>query len=188
MKFKLLIYAFIACFVFLGCSKSGNDTVLTPAGPSWTLTVYGKNYNWSGPIVATASNNGQATYTASTFIQPIADIALSSTSVSGIPPQIISVQLSSVSTGTFNISPNSYTLAQSLGNSFTLILDNTTMYSSIFPGSDITFKVNSLSDKTLSSVGLTGVGYVKGTFSGTIADLFGVKHSISGTYNCVRLM
>ena len=55
-------------------------------------------------------------------------------------------------------------------------------------GSDITFKVNSLSDKTLSSVGLSGVGYVKGTFSGTIADLFGVKHSISGTYNCVRLM
>jgi hypothetical protein len=188
MKFKLLIYAFITCFVFLGCSKSGNDTVLTPAGPSWTLTVDGKNYNWSGPIVATASNNGQASYTASTFIQPIADIALSSTSVSGFPPQIISVQLSSVSTGTFNISPNSYTLAQSLGNSFTLILDNTTMYSSIFPGSDITFKVNSLSDKTLSSVGLTGVGYVKGTFSGTIADLFGVKHSISGTYNCVRLM
>ncbi len=187
MKFKLLNLLFIASFIFSACSKSGSDGVVKPSGPSWTLTVDGKNYSWSGPIVATASNNGQASYVGTLDVSPRADMVMNSISVAGFAPQMIAVQLSSVGTGTFMMTPSINLIGPSPSNTFSLVLDNLNLYSSIAPGSNITFKVNSLSNKTMVTDGVSGAGYVTGTFNGTIGDLLGGVHTISGSFNCVRL-
>ncbi len=187
MKYKLLLQLFVASFIFSACSKSRSDGVVKPSGPSWTLTVDGKNYSWSGPFPATVSNNGQASYVGTFGISPAANIVLNSISVAGLAPQMITIQLSNTSTGTFSMTPDSYLIGNDMGNSFSLVLDNSKLFTTVAPGSNISFKVNSLSDKTFVTNGISGYGYVTGTFSGTIGDLSGGMHTISGSYNCVRM-
>ena len=184
MRIKILIIIFLVSAFISSCSKSANDGTGLTSGPSWSLTVDGVNYSWSGPLQQTVKNNGEAIYIASDGsslgLPSSAAIMLSNNTINGVSPQMVTAQLSSITTGTFIMSLTSYE------NSFVLIT-NSNMYSSAYPGSNITFKVNSLSNNTLITSGLSGVGYVKGTFSGTISDLNGGSHSISGSYNCMRM-
>ena len=187
MKCKLLNLLFIASFFFSSCSKTGTNEGSFTSGPNWTLTLDGKKYSWSGPFPATVSNNGQASYVGTFGISPAANIVLNSISLAGLAPQMITIQLSNTSTGTFSMTPDTYLIGNDMGNSFSLVLDNSKLFTTVAPGSNISFKVNSLSDKTFISNGISGYGYVTGTFSGTIGDLNGGMHTISGTYNCVRM-
>lgn len=187
MKYTFLIYAFVGAIFLSACSKTGTNEGSLTTGPNWTLTLDGKKYSWSGPFPATVSNNGQASYVGTFGISPAANIVLNSISVAGLAPQMITIQLSNTATGTFSMTPDTYIIGNDMGNSFSLVLDNSKLFTTVAPGSNISFKVNSLSDKTFVTNGINGYGYVTGTFSGTIGDLSGGMHTISGTYNCVRM-
>lgn len=73
-----------------------------------------------------------------------------------------------------------------IGNTLTVTLENQ-IYSTIVPGSNITFNIKELSLNSILNNGIAGAGYVKGDFSGTIGGLNGDMHSINGTFRCIRL-
>jgi hypothetical protein len=188
MKYNLFIFVFSIVVFFTACSKSGTSGGALSSGPSWTLTFDGKKYSWSGTLPPSANNSGVSAYISSTGLYPTATMSMASSLVSGSYPQNISIQLSSVNTGTFEMTPSTYQISSPVGNTLTLVLNgnSSTMYSTIAPGSNIIFKINSLSNKTLATNGYTGLGYVTGTFSGTIGDLSGGMHTISGSFNAAR--
>ncbi len=63
---------------------------------------------------------------------------------------------------------------------------SSTLYSKSYPGSNIVFKVNSLSEKSFLSTRFTSFGFVTVEFTGRIAGVNGVALDISGKFNAVR--
>jgi hypothetical protein len=188
LKNVFLVFVFLLSVFISGCSKSDNEGALLTNKPSWTLKLGDKNYSWSGPFPSISNNISQAIYSSTLGLNPTAIIALAKSANPEPSPLIITIELSSVNTGTFNMNPSTYPTSTTNGNSMIITLNDSssTIYSTSYPGSNIVFKVNSLSEKSFLSTRFTSYGFVTGEFTGKIADVNGVALDISGKFNAVR--
>ena len=201
---KILSYSLICLSIIIiqSCSSSGGSGSTSGGNSSgsgncrWTLSFDNNQYQkqWQGTYPATGTNDGQSIYSANNGANPNGIMSLASPTVSGVRAQIISIQTGTVNTGNFTMNENSYNQTTTIGNTFNFTLNGSDLYSSQFPGSNITVSISSLSpNSVLSTGGFVNAGYVSGTFNGTIVGLningggYTQPKSISGTFNSIRL-
>lgn len=185
---QVILYALLfACSLTISsCKKS--DSGRGGGTCSWELTFdTPPAFSWSGTLPATGSNDGQAIYTGNSGTNTNVAMTMSSPTNGGVRDQTIGVELSSVRTGNFTMNEFSYDQNTLVGNVITIIFNSTTVYSSQFPGSNITFNISQLDQNSVATSGYSGAGYVSGSFSGNICDISGNSHVVSGTFNCIRL-
>jgi len=200
---KQILSSSLICLsiIFIQSCSSGGGSGSTTGGSGsgsgncrWTLVFNNQNYQWQGTYPATGTNDVQSIYTANSGTNPNGIMSLASPTVSGVRAQIISIQTETVNTGNFTMNENSYNQTTTIGNTFSLVLNSSELYSSQYPGSNITVTISSLSpNSVLSTGGFVNAGYVSGTFNGTIVGIdtntggFTQPKSISGTFNSIRL-
>ena len=187
MKKLYLYFLFLVVSVVLTSCSKNTDNANAANSCNWTLNFDSQQYSWTGTYPSTGTNDGQAAYTGTSGSAPNGNMSLASPTIGGVRAQLMTATFLSVATGTFQMDQFSYNQTTFIGNTFSIVFNSSEIYSTQFPGSNVVFTITDLSPNTFLNSGLSGAGYVKGSFTGTICNLNGDSHPINGTFSSIRL-
>lgn len=189
MKNSIFICLLLSILFFFGCSSSStNDNSSNSNLYKWSCKINGVPYSWEGSYPATTSNDGQCGYTASTGVNPTASMTMASASVSGFRSITCAISLTNTNSGLFTLNQNSLTN----NSAFNIVINSSSTNFDVFSTSNsaqMNINIQSISPNSVTNSGLSGVGKVIGTFSGTVySPTSGITKTITeGIFEAVRI-
>jgi hypothetical protein len=180
---KKILFSIIACIGIMinsSCSKSGGSS----GGGSvcqWSCDIDGVHYSWTGTYPD--SKYGQSVFASNTLALYLPQ------NVFAFNPFMLVVNFpTEPSSGTYTFNSSNSDISNVVILTMGTKSSDAVAYSTYLSGASMNVTVPSIPKNSVANAGLTGAGYFKGSFSGTLVSAAGKSISITnGQYEVIRV-